>query len=130
MRLAGRLRRLVRPGDTVSRIGGDEFVVVCGGLAAGVDVDQMQARIEEAVGRPLLLRGGTEMVTASVGMAIAGSADSPEAVISRADEAMYQAKRRRPEVENVGPASGRPLPVLSGEVLGRNLNKLTNLRLR
>ncbi len=94
VRLARRLARTVRPGDTVGRIGGDEFVVVCGGLDTDDDVARMRARIEEAVGRPLLLGGGTELVTASVGVAVGrGAAEEPEVIIRRADEAMYEVKR-------------------------------------
>ena len=53
--------------------------------------------MEQAVARPLLLGGGTELVTASVGVAVArGLAEEPEALIRRADEAMYEVKRRRP----------------------------------
>ncbi len=96
VRLARRLARAVRPGDTVGRIGGDEFVVVCGGIDAEADLEQMQARIGEALGRPLLLGGGTELVTSSVGVALGhGSAEEPDTIIRRADEAMYQAKRSR-----------------------------------
>ncbi len=96
VRMARRLSRAVRPGDTVGRIGGDEFVVVCGGLDSDDDLTQIRTRIEEAVARPMLLGGGTELVTASVGLTIGrGTAEEPEAIIRRADEAMYEAKRRR-----------------------------------
>ena len=97
VRVARRLTQMVRSGDTVGRIGGDEFVVVCGGIDTDDDRAQMRARIEEAVGRPLLLGGGTELVTASIGVTIARDAsEEPAVIIRRADEAMYQAKRHRP----------------------------------
>ena len=95
VRVARRLARTVRPGDTVGRIGGDEFVVVCGGLESHA-LAEMQDRIEQAVARPLLLGGGTELVTASVGVTLGqGVSEEPEALIRRADEAMYEAKRLR-----------------------------------
>ena len=96
VRVARRLVSAVRPGDTVGRIGGDEFVVVCGGLDTDDATADMQTRIEEAVARPLVLGGGTELVTASVGVAIGRGADEPEALLRRADESMYEAKRKRP----------------------------------
>jgi diguanylate cyclase (GGDEF)-like protein len=93
VRVARRLSRSVRPGDTVGRMGGDEFIVVCGGLDTDGDREQMRARIVEALERPLLLGVATELVTASIGIAVARAGEEPEAVIRRADEAMYQAKR-------------------------------------
>ncbi len=96
VRVARRLARTVRPGDTVGRIGGDEFVLVCGGLESSDALAEMQDRVEQAVARPLLLGGGTELITASVGVSVGkGMAEQPEALIRRADEAMYEAKRRR-----------------------------------
>ncbi|HEX7276775.1 MAG TPA: diguanylate cyclase, partial [Acidimicrobiales bacterium] len=96
VRVARRLVRTVRPGDTVGRIGGDEFVVVCGGFDSEDDLAQMKARVEDTVGRPLVLSAGTVLVTASVGVSIGrGVAEEPETIIRRADEAMYEAKRHR-----------------------------------
>jgi len=95
VRVARRLVTAVRPGDTVGRIGGDEFVVACGGLDTDDATADMQTRIEEAVARPLVLGVGTELVTASVGVAIGRGADEPEALLRRADEAMYEVKRSR-----------------------------------
>jgi diguanylate cyclase (GGDEF)-like protein/PAS domain S-box-containing protein len=96
VRVARRLSQMVRSRDTVGRVGGDEFVVVCGGVRTEGDLEQMRARIDEAVGRSLLLGGGTELVTASIGMAVGRDpAETPQAIIRRADEALFQAKRDR-----------------------------------
>jgi len=97
VRVARRLSQMVRSGDTVGRVGGDEFVVICGGIESPDDREQMRGRIAAAVGRQLLLGGGTELVTASIGVAVGrGSAEEPESIIRRADEAMYLDKRSRP----------------------------------
>ncbi|SHF72212.1 PAS domain S-box-containing protein/diguanylate cyclase (GGDEF) domain-containing protein [Jatrophihabitans endophyticus] len=93
--IARRLRAAVRVGDLVSRIGGDEFVVVCpieaDAVAATVAVAD---RIERALAEPVALDSATTAVTASIGLAT-GLVDPrhPQALVQRADAAMYQAKR-------------------------------------
>jgi len=97
VRVARRLSQMVRSRDTVGRIGGDEFLVVCGGVQDEDDLEQMRARIDEAVGHSLLLGGGTELVTTSIGMAVGCDAgEDPQAIVRRADEAMCRAKSRLP----------------------------------
>jgi GGDEF domain-containing protein len=63
----------------------------------------VRARIAEALGRPLLLGGSTELISASIGVAVGrGAGEEPEAVIRRADKDMYDVKRRRRQERDEG----------------------------
>jgi diguanylate cyclase (GGDEF)-like protein len=99
--VAQRLRAIVRPGDTLARMSGDEFVILCEHLEAttsassGLQVDEIAARIVAAVASPFALATGDVQVTASVGIAFAGpGAQISEELLHDADTAMSQAKRR------------------------------------
>jgi diguanylate cyclase (GGDEF)-like protein/PAS domain S-box-containing protein len=87
--LGHRLESAVRPGDTVGRIGGDEFVVVC----EDVDRDEALAvgrRLQETIRAPLKAGGLEHRLSASIGIALSpGDAD---ALLSHADSASYAAK--------------------------------------
>lgn len=91
--VAGRLLAWVRPGDVVSRFGGDEFV----GLVRDIEEDDIAIRIAkrlaDAVREPIPLEGEMVNVTASIGIALAGRHAKSEELIERADQAMYAAKR-------------------------------------
>ncbi len=92
--VADRLRHALRPGDTASRFGGDEFVVLCRDLAGGeVEASTVAARIVSTLSVQVVVGGIRFAASASVGVALAVPGDDPEAVLSRADEAMYRAKR-------------------------------------
>jgi diguanylate cyclase (GGDEF)-like protein/PAS domain S-box-containing protein len=88
-----RLRATVRPADTVARMGGDEFVVLCEDVEAAEDIAAVAARIEAAVCQPVYWNGHPLSVTTSIGIARGDSATTPEDLIRHADTAMYQAKR-------------------------------------
>jgi len=93
--VAQRLAALVRPGDTLARFSGDEFVFLCEDLASGADVEALAKRVEEAFDVPFSLTGGPIAITASVGMAYAGPGEAiSDQLLVRADTAMYQAKRK------------------------------------
>jgi len=93
--VAARLTGLLRPGDTLARMAGDEFVILCEELDDTSQVEPLAVRIDLALTEPFLLSGVEARVSASVGIAFAGRGDEvPEQVLRDADTAMYQAKRK------------------------------------
>ena len=94
--VARRLSRLIRPGDTLARVSGDEFVLLYENLPAQADVEALAIRVEAAFDEPFELpRAELQVaITASIGIAHAGTdRELGDAVIEEADLAMYQAKR-------------------------------------
>lgn len=93
---ADRLATLVRTGDMVARLSGDEFVVVMQGVDVPDGVDGAAERIQALFEAPFVLLGAEIRVTASTGSTIAelGERRSAEDLIHEADLAMYEAKRR------------------------------------
>jgi len=93
--VAHRLTALMRPGDTLARLSGDEFVVLCEELHDPAEVDEIAARITAAVAAPFDLGGTTITISASVGIAFSGRTEQlSEQILQDADTAMYQAKRK------------------------------------
>lgn len=102
--VALRLRAVVRPQDTVARIGGDEFVIVCASLRHHHEAEVLADRICLSMGLPFEVEGQEVLISTSIGIAFADdSVTGVEALIARADAAMYSAKelgKGRAEVFN------------------------------
>ena len=88
-----RMRRALRPADTVSRFGGDEFTVLC----ENIDEQEAQAvaqRIQASLTQPFQIGGHELFATASIGVSIARDVrTAAEAMLRDADAAMYRAKK-------------------------------------
>jgi diguanylate cyclase (GGDEF)-like protein/PAS domain S-box-containing protein len=93
---AERIRGAIRAGDVLGRIGGDEFLVVCP-AAPSPDVAAVVAqRVSEALRVSSGFMADQIQLGASIGMAWTDRPDeSPDALIARADRAMYQSKLER-----------------------------------
>ena len=89
-----RLHEVVRHGDLIARVGGDEFVV----LAIGLEQRSSQLlceRIDAVLADPYLLADGPVRITASVGLAVADDFSTVTGLLADADLAMYDAKASR-----------------------------------
>ncbi|MET3807964.1 diguanylate cyclase (GGDEF)-like protein [Nakamurella sp. UYEF19] len=92
--VAVRLTQAIRPGDTLARISGDEFVVLCEDLRTPADAVVIANRLLAEISRGFSLSTGPLMVTASIGIGYAAhGAHSCEQLLQEADSAMYLAKR-------------------------------------
>ncbi|MCB1955394.1 MAG: PAS domain S-box protein [Rhodocyclaceae bacterium] len=93
--VGARLESCLRRGDTVARIGGDEFAVVLAELPVDAGVSNVIGKIEQALSLPVDLPGQQLFVSASVGVSLAPSdGTSAEALLRNADAAMYAAKEQ------------------------------------
>ncbi|OIQ90992.1 putative diguanylate cyclase YeaP [mine drainage metagenome] len=98
--VAKRLKGAVRAHDTVARIGGDEFVVMLAQLpaeraAAGAALDDVAAKLEQAIAAPVRLGRRVLRCRASLGGTLFGAQDDLDAILARADAEMYAAKETR-----------------------------------
>jgi diguanylate cyclase (GGDEF)-like protein len=94
MAVARRLTSVLRPGDTLARMSGDEFVILCEDLDTAAEIDAIAARVVDAIATPFDLSGVKVEISASVGIAYSGRGDNLSSqLLVDADAAMYQAKR-------------------------------------
>ncbi len=95
--VATRLKAAVRGTDLVARFGGDEFVIVCRDLLSERSVLAVAEQILKSFQQPVSLNGAAQIVSTSIGVAIALPADrrKPEDLVRDADAAMYRAKKSR-----------------------------------
>ncbi len=92
---ASRLRKCLREADTLSRIGGDEFVALISDLDARADAEAVAGKILNELAAPFALGAEQFQTTVSVGIAVyPGDGANEEELIRNADLAMYQAKRK------------------------------------
>jgi two-component system cell cycle response regulator len=105
------LRQNLRPSDLIVRYGGEEFVVVIGGLSDEAAALVIAEKIRLTIAEMVVDR--TIRVTASIGLTIADAAalhlsDAADSLLGRADLALYEAKR-----------AGRNCVVAFGQMPGR-----------
>jgi len=94
--IAGHLRTAIRPQDTVARIGGDEFVVMCEGFDdPDLEVGGLRARLADAVATPIAIGDDVVVLSVSIGVSVSGPSAEADDILRAADQAMYQAKRSR-----------------------------------
>lgn len=83
----------LRSSDTVARFGGDEFVVLCPGLADAAAAQSVARKIMDALREPFEVEGQRLHVTVSLGLALNEPPEvSPEEILANADTAMYGVK--------------------------------------
>ena len=107
--VASRIKASVRPHDTVVRWGGDEFLMLLEDIESESAALTVAQRITAAVAQPLRRFGYDLSVTASVGVTLrpAAAQIGVDELITRADAAMYKAKRGGGNAYAVSPAAPR-----------------------
>ena len=109
--VAMRLRSLLRAVDTVSRVGGDEFVVVLPEMQSSMAACETAQRVLTALSKPYLVGGLGLLVTPSIGISMyPANGNDAESLLTAADIAMYYAKEMgrgnfqlyQPSMRNMG----------------------------
>jgi len=93
--VTAKLIEQVRPGDTVARLAGDEFVVLCEQVEQPTAMSVLAERINDVMRLPIDFDGVALTVTASIGVAIgSGSTHACDDLLRSADTAMYAVKEK------------------------------------
>ncbi|MCT4558276.1 MAG: diguanylate cyclase [Pelagimonas sp.] len=81
--------------DIVTRVGGDEFVIIFGSLTSEARLANLAARLIERIEEPVPFEGRECKISSSIGVCIRrnGQDTPPETILERADEALYASKR-------------------------------------
>lgn len=91
--IARRLEGCVRPGDTVARVGGDEFTILLEDVSDVGEAVSVAERIQQELKLPFTLSGRDVFTTVSVGIAPgSNSYNQPDEILRDADTAMYRSK--------------------------------------
>ncbi|MFK4135718.1 diguanylate cyclase domain-containing protein [Pseudomonas luteola] len=120
--VAIRLTHAVRKDDFVSRLAGDEFVIIAAGVTTASICSRIAKTVCDTINVPYVLSNGPARIGTSIGIALSATIEnlSAETIMAQADAAMYEAKRRGRN--NYQFASG--LAELPNNVRPINLRKL------
>jgi diguanylate cyclase (GGDEF)-like protein/PAS domain S-box-containing protein len=107
--VAQRLVGVMRGGDSVGRLSGDEYAVVCEAVQPSQQaVDTVAARVVDAFGEPFAVGGRDVFLTASAGVAWTEDGERADSLLQRATAALSAAKERERGSYVVAKRSGRP----------------------
>ncbi len=124
--IAARMKKAMRPGDIIARIGGDEFTVLADGIAAAGEAEAIAERILHAVRQPVMIHGREVAASASISgyRLLAGekTGSNAEQLLRHADAAMYSAK-------DCGRSGVKPFAARNGELDRVRMNEEVRLGL-
>ncbi len=90
--VAERMQGCLRPGDTLARFGGDEFIFLLDDLDDASEAEMVAVRVIELLERPFKLNENHVSISGCIGGVLPAPGATAKAIVDQADAAMYQAK--------------------------------------